>query len=523
MSQFTSQVQIGPTFFSKAFNDYSDWRWALIREFFQNSADCGSRNISFTIEEAGRNTKMVVQNDGRPMSKTELVDKLLAIGESGKEFHGTVGGFGRAKELLLFCHESYTIRTGNMYVAGSGAGYDLTENLEPVHGTTTEIIIEDDHVESLTKTARRFFATSQWRGTLTLNGEERRTSLKKGAFRRDLGFAKVYTNNSGWSNRVIVRSGGMPMFVCSTDLDKCVIVELKRPKRGSEVNRQVLASNRDGLRYPYANHLNDFLVDLVTNKRKALKSRTPRYTRYRGAKLTYRAPAIVSKIINEVLAEVAPKEQQLVIAPANAGTAAAVVATSPVAGGVPLVVPGDDMQGNVIESSEYEQDDSEREMPVRVALGTEFVIKNETDMVIPRHFLPDSGHFSTYSQKLIKMWVKVLFELHQLFKHEAAFGVGFVFDDQPDDDLLCAQHETNGPYGEIYYINPAQVVRQPSGARSFSKRVTLTQRYKILSEAVHEFVHGLGYDTHDEAYANKLTDVFEVVMANRRRFTKCFA
>jgi hypothetical protein len=33
------QVKIGPEFFAKAKNDYANWKWAIIREFMQNSMD----------------------------------------------------------------------------------------------------------------------------------------------------------------------------------------------------------------------------------------------------------------------------------------------------------------------------------------------------------------------------------------------------------------------------------------------------------------------------------------------------
>ena len=95
-----SQVKIGPEFFIKAKNDYSDWKWALIREFFQNSIDCGSRQISIDITYANGKTTLTISNDGEPMTEQILTEKLLSLGSSGKGFAGTVGGFGKAKELL---------------------------------------------------------------------------------------------------------------------------------------------------------------------------------------------------------------------------------------------------------------------------------------------------------------------------------------------------------------------------------------------------------------------------------------
>lgn len=36
---FANHVKIGPEFFSKAFNDYANWKWAIVREFMQNWMD----------------------------------------------------------------------------------------------------------------------------------------------------------------------------------------------------------------------------------------------------------------------------------------------------------------------------------------------------------------------------------------------------------------------------------------------------------------------------------------------------
>src|SRR5262245_3323170 len=125
------QVKIGPSFFVKEKNDYSDWRWAWVRELCQNSIDApGCDRVEFTIRRDSDNTTAVCTNNGTPMSKEILLDKFLAIGESGKNFaSGAVGGFGKAKILIAFCHQSYVIRTGTLEVRGSGGDFELQEDL----------------------------------------------------------------------------------------------------------------------------------------------------------------------------------------------------------------------------------------------------------------------------------------------------------------------------------------------------------------------------------------------------------
>ena len=93
-------VKIGPSFFAKVFNDYSSWTWAFVREALQNGIDApGSTEVRFEVQ-SGTDTTIAFQNDGSPMTEEELVGKFLALGESGKNFQGTIGGMGRAKELL---------------------------------------------------------------------------------------------------------------------------------------------------------------------------------------------------------------------------------------------------------------------------------------------------------------------------------------------------------------------------------------------------------------------------------------
>jgi hypothetical protein len=150
---------------------------------------------------------------------------------------------------------------------------------------------------------------------------------------------------------------------------------------------------------------------------------------------------------------------------------------------------------------------------VRVAIGEEFVIKNETDLVVPTYYRPDESDFSSYSKKLARIWGRLMLQLHRTFDHEAEFAIGFLFSDEDE-----AQFE-DGQFGKVYYIAPAKLVEQNATySKSWKKAFALTERNRVLAIAVHEFVHGLGYDIHDERYASKLTDTMGKVMDNRKAF-----
>lgn len=506
-------VAIGSEFFAKARNDYDDWIWALVREFQQNSIDCGSKNIYVRCAHHDGTTTLVVENDGHPMSQSILVDKLLCLGGSGKNFEqGSTGGFGKAKEILYFCHKSYQIESGDLKVTGNGAVYELTTDNQNLSGTRSTIKIDGDHEQDIVDAMRKFAMYSQWNGNLFIaqsdgDWEQEFCDLRKGSSRRDLGFGKVYTNRSH-SYKLVVRMNGIPMFTYPTGFDRCVVVELAGQSDG------VLTSNRDGLRQPFKQELSDFITELSVDKRSALKARSvPRYVHYNGSKLTHYNRLDVASVVTGSVQVESPVES-------------------------PEPIRGVEVDGNkVIQASvesvettdkwgssakDYSTSAYTREVPERiVTLGTDFILKNETGLKVPNHFDPASTEFSSYSEKLVRIWGRLVLEMHRLFDHESSFSIGFLFDGG-DVGATEAEYE-KGDYGEVYYLNPAEVVEQTrTYSKSFKKRFKLTERDRLISIAAHEFVHGLGYGWHDERYANKLTDVLAKVMKHRKRFNWCF-
>ncbi len=514
-----SSVKIGPSFFANELKEYDNWHWAFIREAIQNSVDAkGSDRVGFEVSKDGDDTIVAWANNGEPMSEDIIVNKLFSLGESGKRFNGSVGGFGKAKILLYFTHTSYVINTGGLTVTGSGADYEVVGSDDQYYGTKSIVRISGDHVEQLKRQIRILASFMQWPGILIMNGEVLECNHNKGSRRRDLGFGVVYTNKSH-SNKCVVRINGIPMFHQYCGHDRLVLVELVG------ASDTVLTASRDGLLYPYRGELSNFITELTVDKKSALKdrSRGPKYVQYRGSKLCH------SNALNVVSTVMAPSESrsesrseppsespsespsELVAALAGVSVAGDEQVNAPVVSGgfgdrstVPGgCAPSYSGVGGTVKSV--------------VTLGSNFILKNETDLKVPAYYDPGSGEFSTYSHKLVRIWGRIMLELHRLFDVEAEFSIGFVF-----DESSAAQCET-GNFGLVYYLNPADVVEQnSSNSKSFKKRFKLTDRDKLIAIGAHEFVHALGYQMHCERYAAKFTDVIGTVMQYRNRFNWCF-
>ncbi len=479
-----ASVKIGPEFFKKIKLDYTDWKWALVREFAQNSCDAGSRNIVFTLTTDGAKTTLTVENDGRIMSEEILVGKLLALGGSDKDLGGaTVGGFGVAKSLLYFCHDSYSIQSGNLQVIGSGADYELTTDAEfsYVDGTRSQIVLDGNLVDDLVSAIQKFIVLGQTACTIIINQPlgtlTERPSLAKGSFRREFDFGKVYTNKTGPQNTVIARINGMPMFVKRTPFNRCVILELTDSK--------VLTSNRDGLTGEANQQLTNFLTALVVDKRSALKNPVVTVTRYVGNRLKAKSRYDDEDTNGESQSATEAQTQ----------TAAFGAATN-----------RELSTGSVNWETVYER---------RSPLDFGIYIKNETSLKIPEYLLPES--FSKYGQRLIEIWSKIMVKMHEIQKDDAAFVVGFIFSED-----AVAQYAKEDGEPAVYYLSPCEVIKQVcSESRSFKTRWKLTQRNHLLAIAAHEYLHKQ-YTYHDENYAAALTDLMAVVMENRKSFNSCF-
>ena len=483
-----AHVTIGPNFFAKAKNDYACWKWALVREFMQNSLDCGSKKIQIDVRFENGETFLTVFNDGEPMTEQIITEKLLSLGSSGKGFQGTVGGFGKAKELLYFCHKNYSIRTGNFEVLGSGAEYDIEYRPFFFPGTKSKVVISGKHDEEIQKQFKLFAYLCNVKCQIIVNDQEIAERLSSGKFRRELTFGKVYTNKLV-QNLAVVRIGGTPMFSTYCKFDGCVVVELEGQ------SSEVLTSNRDGLRYDPRTQFESFIQDICTNKRKALEQKKTEYLRFGGNKVKCKGfkqhqkeIVIAGRTINAEDLKM-DKGFEFTINPEGLNRD----------------------QYNIVEETAEQKIESKAHK-----IASSFIIKNETENQVQVWYRPDSEKFGKYAYKLIMVWTKLLVKMHEILGWDDEFSVGFIF----TDNGCIAEYEQDGPNGKIYYINPVVI---GAGGRQ-SARYTLSDREQfnqLIATAAHELVHGMGYGDHDENYAAKLTECFGKLITHNKDLQKC--
>ncbi len=511
------QVKIGPNFFAKVKNDYSNWKFAIPREFIQNSIDAGASIINISVKLQGGDTIISVDDNGRGMNEDTLCGKLLAIGESGKDFVGSVGGFGAAKLILYFTHKEYEIHTGNMLVKGSGADYTL-ETVEKRVGTRSTVTLAggaDDVGDDLFTYFANIIDMTQWHGKFILNGEERHGKLRKGTLRKELEWANIYTNKS-YGDRMIVRIGGIVMFHRYVDADgKCVIIELTND------SGTCLQSSRDCLKHQYQSQLEEFVRMLTVDKRSAFRADTTYYEHFDGEKLANKddseVPAMV-ELANELAEMLDDAPPQKVKADVMVG------------GDTPI----SDVTDAGEDSGDYDNVQSVDHAPVlaakvmaaptrfhvdvRKTFKHDFIIKNNAQMQVPDHCRP--GSFSSYSDKLVKCWAALILETYRTFGKCEPFSVGFIFE---EGNVLAEFHKTSD-YGRVFYISPMKVSRTSTDVRVFKKRwgFTWSMKYRLIVTAVHEYVHSCGYMGHDEAFNGKSDECMEVVLKNIANFRKCF-
>jgi hypothetical protein len=351
-----ASIKISREFFAKAKADYADWRWAWVREICQNSMDCGSTRIDVTIERNDDNTRITVSNNGYPMTEDILVNKFLTLGGSAKD--GGVGGFGKAKEVLICCHLGWSIRTGTLLAEGEGGDYQLTLGLDPLHGTTTTVLMEGDEADQMVAMFKRFAALAQWKGILTVNGQMLATDLRKGSPHREYEWGKVYTNQQ-FNNLLVVRIGGQPMFTRKIRYKGCVLVEL------TGTSGQRLVASRDRLQYRYADELDELLNELAVDPRSALKQQRAEYKRFRGEKIKAEGKR--------------PKAQPGLDVAALVQTLSQPERNSQPAGSVRLVAVSRENRS--------------------VSIGPEFICKQCAGMETPAYYLP-GDQFSSYAKRL---------------------------------------------------------------------------------------------------------------------------
>ena len=269
-----------------------------------------------------------------------------------------------------------------------------------------------------------FAALAQWKGTLTVNGQVLATDLRKGSPRREYEWGRVFTNQQH-SNLLVVRIGGQPMFTRNIKFKGCVLVEL------TGTSAQRLVASRDRLQYRYNDELDALLNELAVDTRSALKQQRAEYKRYQGEKVKAEGKQ--------------PKAQPGLDVAALVQTLSQQEASNQPTGSI----------RSVAVSRENRQ----------VTIGPEFICKQCAGMETPGYLLP-GDQFSHLREGAGQGMGHDPEAAVRVARLEAAFSIGFIFDED-----CRAECEQSSEYGLVYYLSPAEIVKnQKFDSRSFKAR-----------------------------------------------------
>lgn len=286
-SNVAGAITIGAEFFASAKSDYAEWKEKWFREAIQNSVDAGATRVDVRVtyldeqrhvvgadSQARRYVTVTVEDDGRGMDEDVLLNKFLVLGGTGKKSaDGSVGGFGKAKELLLLPWISWAIETNGIRVSGHGIQYDVAQLPAPRRGTSIEVLMAADDCTS--EVAAEAFIRKCYlpHVKFLVNGKAIKAGLKPGDLVESWpGKANLYYEKRLRLSEpvMLVRVNGMYMHDrwVSEAVKGTIIVEL------TGKSTDLLNANRDSIRdYTLRGELDRFVNKIAADVKSALKKK----------------------------------------------------------------------------------------------------------------------------------------------------------------------------------------------------------------------------------------------------------
>lgn len=490
-----AQVKIGASFFKKAKQDY--WRWpeAWVREAFQNACDSGATEIDFSfVKTSDSEIHAKIYDNGCGMTNDTLVKKLLSLGESGKNFDGSVGGFGKAKEILFFAQNRYIISTSykglsdTLIVTGAGGDYEITSapNHDGISGTKIDVMLDVEKHNNINKfidVAKTIIMRSAFSGKATVNGEEiiGRTLVTEEI--RQFSFGKLFKANrpsSLYIGGILIRVKGSPMFTsCVSNLEYDVVLEL------NEGNSNTLTSNRDQLASSISTEFSNFVEHLTIDKASALLKQAKKMTLFIGRKNKPKKNDSISFV-----------QDNSITSDLFVSNAASISTDSSInVNGVLL---------NSTEKPKFDVKENEKQEVDMVFGETEKTYLQYVSVVekIPARWEVTSD--SKNVKWLLEAWEIAIDECCKLCNQTGTgFITGFVFEEKTE--ALYSSQDNGGMVA--FLINPVNT--------GFKMKFRKTKEgcAELLALAAHEVIHINQY-YHDEYFASAFTKLMKAVISN---------
>lgn len=431
---------------NNAKKEYNQFWTSMIRELIQNSNDANSTLIAFHLDT--RNNILTVRDDGCGMDLDIIQNKLLVIGGSQKA-DGSVGGLGKAKELLFFSQPNWLITTNQHIIKGNGGEYEIFENSQPIYGTEINLYqpsseMGDNEWSTVISSVHAVSARCQLKAKITLatlnnpipvelscskpRGEKVRTLPEFGHlyFSETLpdgttpesSYMSVTVNGCWMFNKYIGDYKGHAVF----DIDSKLVNPV-----------ETFTANRDSLKAEFARKIDHLAEELIIDKKSAIQKKEPTTTLIRGT--------------GEI--EVGPSEREvrdmLDKLGGNEGLERFLAS-----------IPKDDVLLQSRISSFFSNTDLSRELDQKVNefvhimnYEPDFIIKEDPDRDLWEHSRIQKFLKSVRASTVIRVWTETLKQVMLDNQIVCRFRAGFIFSNDRAERCQDVFFQ-----GESYLINP---------------------------------------------------------------------
>jgi len=474
------QVKIDNRFYENAKNDYSDWVFAWIREAGQNSLDAGATLIEVEVTRLESDKIRVVWRDnGCGMSKDTLLNKFLTIGASGKEFRGTVGGWGVAKIILVLCHSDWCVRTRHHVVRGQWGQFEIDHTDWPLDGTELDVTMSGVTTNTFIEQAKQWIESTTTSCKFLVNGEPVQPCPPIGDQPvRQLDWADIYVHGNH-NGLIHVRINGQLMFHKWTSANASIVLELK--------DRTALTTNRDGLAYNCSIQVDKMLSVLTADPSQILESD---------------AEQVV--VIQGTLGQILPDRGGGAQTPDAVRLTAEEIAEIGKKVAYRSTVPAD----TLIPPSELHIDEADT-TPID---GHDLVILNKLTTDVPKWLLPP---LDEYAKRLINRWNAIVKTAAQILGITSPIRTGWTL--RLDH---VAAYFYSAETGHCILINPIHVTdnkvvpRWQFGWNDFNA---------MVAAAVHELTHMTGSKWHSDCWAAHFTDNIAKICARSKEINSLYS
>lgn len=465
--------------------NYSCHQQALIRELIQNSVDAGASYITINLDID--NMVLVVDDDGCGMDENILVKALLTMSGSYKG-PNSVGGFGAAKEIILFQHESYRVDTYKdgcdpVAVIGRQLDYEFASCNRNITGTTVTIDFHHNYgsLICLEYAINEYLSECETDAIIEFNGSIV-SGRSKGELVRELEWANIYVNELPVeSHYAYVRINGLMMFrewVNDTNFE--VIIEVTKP------SLDILTVNRDGFTYDYSNMLKKLIYEISVEKNQFGKAYGESLV-WRGINHCY---SDVDALFEDFLENCDSKfrESNTKAIERHIGVIANFIKNNDVSNKLAL---RDKIEENISDEEDIAEEIIdymiERSDILKCDHGANFYIRvtGKGFDKIPEHLKP--GNWGKRTLTLARLWkrcIKLVMKANGVDSH---YSIGWIIDNDESTEAMWTQIDNIN----IYYMNPVLTwMRSSNHMHVF---------HKMLMNACHEITH-MYCRYHDERF-----------------------